>query len=207
MAVCNRGIEDVLTKKAAIVAYNAYLKTKRANPASIDATLGKVVTVSKVSKRGKISKRKSLQLVQSTVRNAPLASLVVNSRRGKAGQPGLYGARMALAIRRLISARKSSIGFLATGWIPAIKRLMALTKQRFSFRKGQAHGEAKGGAVLKGAGFKASIEIFNAIQGGKHASARAQAVIDRGLQVALADEARSMDEYVRKKIEECNKNL
>src|SRR5436853_2213008 len=67
-----------------------------------------------------------LKLRPGTDTDAPLAALIVQSRRAAKGQKGLYGIEMATAINQLISSRLKSIAFLRSGWLPAIRLLAPL---------------------------------------------------------------------------------
>lgn len=115
-----------------------------------------------------ISRRAAVETVKTpagVIRNylnqqdGRVAGMIINSRRGKAGQPGLYGNEMRFAVAMMKAARIRSRAFLASGWIPAIKKLAPLAEHpgraqgpRGSKQFGQAKGAAKpatGGLVCK----------------------------------------------------------
>src|SRR5438105_15248985 len=53
----------------------------------------------------------------------PFGAILINSRLGKKGEPGLSGPAMREALVRLIAARVRSVAFLKAGWLPAIRIL------------------------------------------------------------------------------------
>jgi len=97
---------------------------------------------------------------------APLAALIINARRGKAGEKGLWGPAMAEAINQMLAARMKSIAFLKSGWIPAIKYLEKLVKKKAGAPRMESRvaqiGKAKGSAKVEGSGFHAKAIIENA---------------------------------------------
>lgn len=110
--------------------------------------------------------------------DAPLAAIIINSRRGKAGLPGLYGGGtrqnkmvrlksgldvlkmgkgggMLQAVKALVDARTRSRRFIASGWLDGIKRLESLAEKPSNAPPKDSsvkrYGRAKGGATPAGA--------------------------------------------------------
>ncbi len=124
--------------------------------------------------------------------------------RGVQGR-GLYGREMRDAIKFLIGIRKRSIGFIASGWLGAIKRLAPYadkiggadsgtdaTIKRLGAYKGTAT-PAKEGKVM------VCTIINNALaKHDKHNSLARHG--GKGLELAFAHETASMIEYLRKKM-------
>lgn len=75
-------------------------------------------------RKGKFIKRGSRanQLVR--------ANLIIQARRKKMGQKGLYGAKMADAEGRFKTAAQVGVGFLKTPFLPIIRGLQALVKYK-----------------------------------------------------------------------------
>jgi hypothetical protein len=199
MAVTRHSLAEICNKKAAYIATRALKSTKRASRASIEASLGKKIVVSRTTKKGRVIKSKKLSLVQADIADAPLAALIVNKRRGARGEPGLRGAEMATAVSKMINRRFSSIGFIASGWIKAIQELSAALKERFSYdRKVKAFGKVKGGATAAKPGWNPTAIIFNNIDA--KGSQEVKEYITEGVQKALDAEAASMEQYVESKL-------
>jgi hypothetical protein len=203
MAVTQRSLAEVCNKKAAMIAIQALNNTRKASRASIEASLGQLTTVTRTTKAGKTAKSRRLSLVQAQQVNAPLAALLVNKRRAALGEPGLRGAAMTKGIRKFLSRRFSSIGFLASGWLPAIKALSAVLKERFAVSRDKGvkqYGRRKGGAQSAKDGWNPVATIWNAVQGSGSANAKVNQIISDGVQKALNAEAASMDAYVETKL-------
>ena len=200
MKATSRTLTEVVNKKAGLIAVQALNNTKRADRSSIENTLGSIVTTTRQTRKGRTVKSKKLSLVKSNSSNAPLAALIVNKRRAAKGLPGLEGAQMAQAIRKLLGGKFRSIGFLASGWIQAIKRIQAAAGSLgLGYNRSvRQYGESKGGAIPAKESLNPIATIFNEIDA--HANPRAAEVIRRGVQQALNKEAASMDAYVEKKM-------
>jgi hypothetical protein len=77
--------------------------------------------------------------------------LIVNARRGRAVEKGFYGRQMERAIREVLGARYRSIAFLKSCWLPAVKTLAPLVKDKSGVpsldssarQVGRVKGEAK----------------------------------------------------------------
>lgn len=137
---------------------------------------------------------------------APLAALIVNARRAKAGEPGLYGADMEHAIGELIAARNRSIAFLRSGWIPSIKRLEPLADTRGRPRQDQSakqFGREKGYANPSPSDtWFAKTIIANTAESVREMSGKAEQYLQEGLQRAFDAETQSMREYIERKMRE-----
>jgi len=205
MKVTRRSLQEVLNNKAYFIAVNALNTTYKADKGKITAALGKPVTISYASKKGKARSKKTVAYGSSakTSSGAPLAALIINARKGRGGKPGLYGAKMTQAIRKMINARLRAVNFVRSSWIPAIRQLSTLVKKGGGPRPDTSVkqlGKPKGGAspaVVNGNMVKASI--WSAIE--KKAPFIRQ-VLEHGISKALRQEAASMREYVAKKLSE-----
>ncbi len=209
MAHTKRSLPDVINKKAFYVARRAVRETPATNKQAITSSLGSIT-----HRNGGIR----MKLTNGSYGQgrgggeAPLAALIINARRGTAGEPGLYGAAMTAEIASLIAARSRSRAFLKSGWLPAIKAL----ENSFEDHSGTGAaprdgrpaiiGAPKGNATLAKAGFTVKARIENAASGDHETN---QALVRYGgpaLQRAVDFEAASMTaEVARRQFQEARK--
>jgi len=188
---------EICNTKAFFIARGATRLTPKADRAKIAAELGELVKMGK--------KRVISHLTRADSAAVPLVALIINKQRGKG--KGLYGAEMAEAMRKFIGRRMSSIAFLKSGWLPAIKALAALVPNKRGApsldRSAKVHGVEKGSAKpAREGGWKAVAQIVNSA--GANQNNRG-ALITYGapaLQQAVEDETRSMLAYMEKKMKE-----
>jgi hypothetical protein len=134
--------------------------------------------------------------------NAPLAAVLVNVERAKAGKRGLTGQKMVNAVEKLIRKYQSHVNFVRSGWMPAIKKLAMVVPS-----KGGAKipsGTAKSSRVFGGAeaakeGFSPIAWIWNSVVGGKHYSQKVHDIIETGAMEAVKMETQSMRDYIIRK--------
>lgn len=169
LVTSREAVGEVVKRKAFFIARRAVIETPKANSKLKRELLQKIVLEEReIGQRIRISKSGKVKKGKMITRNitVPFAALIVNRRRGKAGEKGLYGAAMAEAINQMVAARMKSIAFLKSGWIPAIKYLERLVKKKAGAppmdRKASQIGRAKGSAKVDGAGFKIKVAIENA---------------------------------------------
>lgn len=206
MEVTSRSVTQVVNTKAWYIARKAIWFTEKADRGKIESSLGRMVMVNRLTKSGKTVRRRQLELVQSERTQAPLAALIINSRLGKKNLPGLYGRAMDAAIRDLLSSRYRSIGFIKSGWLPSVQKLGPLADKggaapqidtaarRFGLEKGYAEPAEPGWAP--------SAAIINeAVARHDAGGAALSRVGSKGLQMAFDDEAASMEDYIRRKLE------
>lgn len=170
MLTSKESIGEVVKRKAFFIARRAVVETPKADSKLKRELLKQVVVAEKllgqrvrISKSGKITKGR---MITQKIKGAPLAALIINARRGRTGEKGLYGGAMKEAVNQLVAARMKSIAFLKSGWIPAIKFLEKLVKKkagapRMDSRAAQV-GRAKGSGKVEGAGFHVKATIENA---------------------------------------------
>lgn len=195
--------------------------TFRINRKDFDATLRRYREFSKrspevivntkafyIARRATIETAKaSKQSIQRFIRldSGAVIGRIINARRGKRGEKGLYGDAMAEAVALVLAARLRSRAFLASGWLPAIKALEPYAEKRGAPRQDRVSkefGQAKGsGKPARGAGWIAKAIIIN----------MAAARWDRGgqakhgqvaLQKAFDFEVKSMLAYIERKMRE-----
>jgi hypothetical protein len=216
MKVSARTFAEIINTKGYYVARKALWFTRKAEPGAIRGSLGSLSrsTIKGPHGRRKTVTRLNLAGYSPGQKNmlAPLAVLIVQARARNAGHPSPWAgksreageAAMTAAIRNLIVARIRSISFLKSGWLPAIKEFAPLVKDKAGLPPASARqvGKPKGKGIPASAGFicRASIENFaRTIK-----DPRFSALTRHGapaLQRAFDDEAASMWEYVKGKME------
>ena len=103
------------------VASRARKATLKANRNKVAVELGQIATQRNVSKKGKVSFKRIYRTDQSS-----LAHILVNALRKKKGEPLIWGAELDAAASQLRAKRLRAIGFISSGWLPAIKKLAGL---------------------------------------------------------------------------------
>ena len=132
--VNKRALAKIINTKAYRIAIVACHETKRATKADIQKGIGQLVFEMQRAASGRAHRVLTKSgLFTSTAggyyksaKGVPIAALILNKLRGKRGEQGLYGAEMKEAIRRLVTKRFSAVAYLASGWLPAIKKLAPL---------------------------------------------------------------------------------
>lgn len=172
-----RDIADICNMKAYIIAKNAIEKTKAANPSNI----------------------KSQMEARSNMGQLSIAEAMAMKRLRKQSN---YKPRMPALrreARKILSAKLKSVGFLRSGWVPAIRMLSFRLKKQLvrnltKVQKGKDKGGCKPAMV---GGFAVSATIWNSITSG---GGRTAATIIAGLQRAINAEVISMRQYIDKKL-------
>ena len=171
-------------------------KTPKADKVQIISELGEVGRKIRITKKGKLVRGKRVY-AKSTREDAPLAALIINSRRRKAGKPGLYGKQMTSAVKRMVGGKTRSVGFERSGYIPGIKRLARTLQKPFIIGqiKGiSVKGQPKGQAIPSPPrSLRPSAILENKAKGITKVGAQA-------LQDALSEEAREIVRHVEEQM-------
>lgn len=124
IAVTSKTIPDALNTKMLYIAQGALKNTPKASRSDIESSLSITGYAQQVYKRGpkkgQMNQRGKLSRV---ITSSPIIYKIINARRSRNGQKGLYGAEMKIAVKRFLAKRFRSIGTLKAGWVSAIKRL------------------------------------------------------------------------------------
>ena len=230
-----RTLPQIVNTAAYWIAVNAKAGMPFVAPDKVDTELA-VISHPVIGKRGKALKRKRAFSggISAAQRNqdAPLAALIVvararqgsrynqrtNSRYALTRNPfkgvtrSAGQAAMKVFVDQMIKARHRSGKFLLAGWIPAIKRLMGYTQQKF-MRGGASpnegarnyYGSELGDAKPAVEGNACQAEIINDIGGqGVNATSFNNALMMYGagpLQRAVDHEGKQQLDYALKKME------
>lgn len=201
--VSSRTLATIINTKAYYIARKALWFTIKSDAWQMKTQLGGIVTVQRLTKKGKLRNRRVLQLKDSRDYDAPLAAVIINARRGRAGDNGLYGKAMDKAIRGLLTARARSIGFIKSGWLPSIQILAPLSDkagQPQIDREAKQVGRAKGTATPAKPGFDLRAEIVNLASPIRDKKGALLKYGSEGLTTAFQDETASMWDYIERKM-------
>lgn len=179
-----RELKDTLNQKAYFIAANATQDTMKVEKDRIERDL-----------RSPSEKNK----------NAPIAAILVNLGRKRAGKRGLNGQRMTAAVEKFINARKRSAAYVASTWIGALKALAPYVKSKQGKKqdpKTKQRGAPKGGAlpVTNANGSIQTASIWSDAKS-KDQSGHMKEVLTQGAQDAFDREAVSMLQYIAKKLD------
>lgn len=180
----------------------------------------------KVSKRDLATalNTKGFYIARRAVRETPKAKVdtsaaakqimakAINKARRRSGLKGLFGGLMDAAIKKMIASRRRSVGFLKSGWLPAIKRLEPLAERRGAPGMGpkpRQFGKDFGYATPAREGWKPAVVIANTI-GQSEKQEHGEALQKHGgpaLQRAFNAETASMREYLERKLRAAAKRV
>lgn len=199
-----RTFPEIVNSKLYFIGRKSIWFTKKADPTRIKTALGQFVSTNFINKKGKQASKRTLIAVRGQSANAPLLALIINKERGRLGKPGLRGKAMERAARKKLAARLRSVAFIKSGWIPARDKLDKLTKDRGGLPPNDSGtkviGQMKGYAVPAVESFSPFGEIANNVSTKRDTKNSLRKYGEPGLQRAFDDEARSMDEYVERKM-------
>ena len=175
-----RSFPEIVNTKAFFIARRAVVET-------IKADTGKI--------RRNFADRKGQEIIGK----------IINYRRGKRGEKGLYGEAMAEAQALVKAIRLRSVAFVKSGWIPAIKRLEKFVKSKRGAARseeGDGIGRPKVIGTPKGNALEAKENSFNCfaiirnMASSKHAHRDVEPMARKGLQKAIEYESLSMKVYI-----------
>ena len=109
MATTKRDFPGALNKKGYYVARKAIWFTEKADYGTVRAELGTIgftIRIVKSGKRaGKFGRGDRIYNTADMGGEVPLIAAIINARRGRAGEPGLYGSAMSREAQRVFGAR------------------------------------------------------------------------------------------------------
>lgn len=200
---------EIVNQKLKAIAYSALDFTDKADRTQVLHQLGQVATkLTHKTRTGQIKFRKHPARVSNViVKDDSLAERIVRKRMHAAGKHKQSDAEVNAAVRRLIGARVRAIGYIKSGWLPAIRELTRKVKGLGSVRGIDSTvkliGRPKGDALVAEPGPKVSgwIESRTGHAIGRFSSrpGQAPAIATAGLTKAWDEETRSMMEYVARK--------
>lgn len=202
----SRTLPEALNEKAYFIlnggpdTQGAIRLTHKASADRIKSDLG-ARTVQQVGKRGKLIKKFRTEIADKYWNQ--LAVKLVIAKLRKAGKSIPAAAELRAMAVKLVNVRLASIGFIRSGWLPALRRLARFSKYgRIKFADtGKKVGVNKGGVTI--ATEKSPRVIFwNSAAGeSKHKGALMKYAAP-ALQQAFNDETRSMKAYLERKLRE-----
>ncbi len=189
-------LAETLNKKLFYIARGA----SRLTPVSqrVEHDVGVLAyTTTRSRKTGKTKKGKAVFGIGTGNRFA----MIINARRAKAGLPGIPKADMAGAVKRLIAARLRSKGTEKAGWIGAIRKLARAVGES-SFSPDRVSVTNKSLATVAKDGWTPSADLtYRIISTTTNRKQYIDPDTEKALQTAFNDEARSMLEFLAKRMQ------
>ncbi len=182
----SRAWPDVANNSSGNVVRRAIWNTPIADASDIESLLGVVGAKVSVSKKtGKFTKRGNI------VKPTRQIIRIINGKRREAGLRPLTGKQMESAAKKEIAQRKRSIGFLRSGWIPALNDFKGSSRR--SMAGGKVRGRKKGNARIARRGHDTGTVFWNSTEGIRKQGTTA-------LRRAFRSETRSLQRNVEKKV-------
>lgn len=182
--------------------------THKSSADRIKADLG-ASTVQQMGKRGKLIKKWRTE-INDRYGNTLAVKLVIAKLR-KAGSAIPSAETLKAMAVKLVNARLYSIGFIRSGWLPALRRLARFSKYgRIKFGEtGRQVGQPKGGVSLARASqnLSAKVIFWNSAGGESKHRGALQKYGGEGLSLAFQQETASMKAYIERKMKEGARKL
>jgi len=187
---------EVCNRKAYFISRRALWYTPKADKYKIAEELGSL-------RRGRVKLATRTRYTRyGKTYEAPFVALILNAR-AKPGE-GLYGARMAEAIKRFLQARMRSIGFLKSGFLGAIRTLAGYVRGTSGappVDRSVAANRTLGSAIpAQGDSWSASATIINTASSKHDEKGALLKYAGPALQQAFDEEALSTMEEVEKRL-------
>lgn len=214
LSITKRSIPNALNKKAYFVARKAIWYTTKVMPGVVARELQTKISIrdnEESAQSGSVYNFAGRRRSTSTrVVDVPMAAVIINSRLGRQGLPGLQGRSMLQAVRVLAAVRNRSVAFLKSGWITARDTLkMAFTgavgkglpaEESSSVGGPKTIGFPKGSATPAHEGGNPFVVIENRAIAKHDKKDALQKYGSAALQKAFDDEANSMIEYLEEEM-------
>lgn len=202
MELSKRDWAQVFNTKGFFIARRATVETKKASAAEIRKLRERAVVGTGTKNGRQIKVRDPL----ATTR----AARILQAQRRKDGRPAIKARDLPAAVRKFIARRMSSIAYLRSGWIPAIKLLEPLADFRGRPRadnSAKQFGRPKGGAKPARNFWRTVCQIFNSAVTRKQGDEGLRKFGQAGLQRAFDHELRSMRDYIERKLQDRARRL
>lgn len=207
LLVTSRELSDALNTKALFIARGALAETPRAQRGAIEKLGLRTVSVRiRTTSSGKVRQVRKFALTEGdAIRNY----LAARKRSGRAVSGRSFSDREALAkaARKWIAAKLRAIGFLASGWVPAIRKLTPLVGEAYQRPANVVSRPSNLGQCTPAKpGFNPFVEIENSSTLGVKTkdlalAQRGHSLAIAALQRALAVETASMADYIAQKMQ------
>lgn len=206
MKVSKKSLRDVVNTKAYFICRGATRTTGRANPGKIETELGKDVEAWREIKRGKNAGK--LKRVGYSIKSTSLANNILRERLWRKGEKQPTKAQFRPVIKRFIKARASASAFIASGWIQAVKFFAAIVRDTRGAPSVDKSVKLRTKRLIGGG--NAATEVWNPTakfwnsavsKRGTNGQNALTKMAGEGLRQAIANETKSMREYIAKKLQ------
>lgn len=179
LTTTNKSVTQAANTRSRYIVGKAYDKTPKANPATIQS-----------------------QLLEPRQGGKTLGQLIIETRARKNGKPvPSKKAAMNRAVKRMIGARKRSVGFIKSGWIPAFQQLgtsigkAGVPRGGKKVKQGKDKGYARPARENKGRPIDAEVVFVNQVKAARGVGLRA--LVD-----SFRDESASLKGHLEKKLQQ-----
>lgn len=208
----SRAAPKVINGHAMGVALKAVEATEKADADRIAQILGQTGTQLNYTKKGDRLRKGQRTRGKAIIAEDSFAARIVNARRKELAGPDflLWGNALEDAARKLIAARRRSVGFIKSGWLWAIRDLAQVVPgfRRAASKDAKAIGQRKGvanpakatGGLFASGTYRATIENSALIAaGGKFQSPGAHnplPIAEKGLAAAMRAEESNLRKHL-----------
>lgn len=203
LAVTSKTLQEALNQKMFFIARGASRGTPKVERSTVEKELSVTGYAEKLymkgPKKGQVNQRGKLGRVQTAT---PFIYRIINSRLGRVGKKGLYGSAMKAAATKLLAKRFRSLGTLKAGWLGAIRALGRAVGESSQVEGTAANVKGRSKATLAREGWSPQVSIeylTNSFAPGHRAYIDAR--VQSALAAAFQDEAKSMEDYMIKKLQ------
>ena len=197
-----RGLAEDVNQKAYSILIAASKLNKKADKAEIDEFFQKSSNV--VGQKVRFLKSGGVK-VGNEIRQTsfpPEVFAVVNWKRRKEGKPALRGAELLKAAEKEHSRRKSSVGFMRSGWLAAVANVARKIGKTVTKNTARRAAQNLGESTPAREGVNPTAKFWNDAFSKITSSNPPNEWAAKALQSAIVQETARMGEYVARKMEE-----
>lgn len=206
LSLTDRAVKEALTAKAFDFIRFAIESTLKATAEKIEYQLGVIAYERKVGKSGKALKfsRRNARAVLAQQKGRTLAERLYIKRLIDKGEKPKDEAAIREGALKIISARKRSVAFGRSGWVPAARALAVSlfgksARKNMPAESGTVKGTRKGFAKIDMAVLFPQIDLINSASKNEPSMFK---VIEQGAAEGLRKTMAFMDEYIARKLKE-----
>lgn len=204
-----RALPEILNQRTLNVVGRAFDNTPPASGQGVQAERKRVKDYlgQQVSQRIRQTKRGNFVKKGTKARQLKRVHLILQARRRRMGQRGLYGPAMTAAAGRFMQRAQVSVGYLKSVFLPIIVTLNRVCRFKFPFNKtsniSRWPGSRGSGRVqIARAGMNVETVIATTVEVEARSSGKVAAIQESAMQRALDAEADEMERHVSEKLQE-----
>ena len=197
MARCPHTFDEIINKKMYFILRGAWQGTPKVERSTVEQNLNIVgYKIRKSRKTGKFSRGAAV------LGKGSMIFRIINARRKRAGLKGLYGTDMAKAAGRLRGARLRAIGTLRRGWLRSLLTFASRAQESMVAAQDGRLPAGRGNPIPAVPGWNAIATTTYEVNIDSTKNAKIDPRVEQALASAFEEEARSMQTYIERKIQE-----